>query len=127
MSKKTSPQQEKLSSYELEVLAIVKALKKIRSYLLGTKIKIITDCDTFQKTMQKRYLTPIDIARWALLPEKFEYEVVHRSGQQMRHADALSRNAVHMVTRSQSEITTKIATAQEVDERLHLLKTLVEK
>ncbi|GBO22034.1 hypothetical protein AVEN_93764-1 [Araneus ventricosus] len=51
----------------------------------------------------------------------------------MRHVDALSRNAVCMATRSQSEITRarkekenirKIATAQEVDERLHLMKIL---
>ncbi|KFM57922.1 hypothetical protein X975_26558, partial [Stegodyphus mimosarum] len=41
----------------------------------------------------------------------------------MRHVDALSRHAVCMVTRSQSKITTKIATAQEAE----LLKTLVEK
>ncbi|GBM59916.1 Transposon Tf2-8 polyprotein [Araneus ventricosus] len=126
MSKKTSTQQEKLSSYELEVLAIVEALKKFRSYLLGTNIKIVTDCDAFQKTMQKRDLT-LKRVRWALLLEEFEYQVTHRSGQQMRHVDALSRNAVCMVTRSQSEITRKIATAQEADEHIHLLKTLVEK
>ncbi|GBN44953.1 hypothetical protein AVEN_191538-1 [Araneus ventricosus] len=122
MSKKTSPQQEKPSSYELEVLAIVEALKKFRSYLLGTKIKIVKDCYDFQKTD----LTP-KIARWALLLEEFEYEVIHRSGQQMRHVDALSRNAVCMVTRSQSEITRKIANAEEAVESIHLLKTLVEK
>ncbi|GBN43865.1 Transposon Tf2-9 polyprotein [Araneus ventricosus] len=126
MSKKTSPQQEKLSSYKLEVLSIFEALKKFRSYLLGTNIKIVTDCDAFQKTMQKRDLTP-KIARWALLLEEFEYQVAHRSGQQMRHVDALSRNAVCMVTRSQSEITRKIATAQEADEHIRLMKTLVEK
>ncbi|KAF8785430.1 hypothetical protein HNY73_010965 [Argiope bruennichi] len=44
-----------------------------------------------------------------------------------KQADALSRNAVCMVTRSQSKITSKIATAQEADERMQLLKTLVEK
>ncbi|GBM99790.1 hypothetical protein AVEN_101037-1 [Araneus ventricosus] len=98
MSKKKSPQQRKLSSYELEVLAIVETLKKFRSYLLGTKIKIVTDCGVFQKTMQKNKLSP-KIARWALLLEEFEYEVVHRSGQQMRHVRGLRRNAMCMVTR----------------------------
>ncbi|KAF8787438.1 hypothetical protein HNY73_009036 [Argiope bruennichi] len=44
-----------------------------------------------------------------------------------KQVDALSRNAVCMVTRSQSKITSKIATAQEADERMQLLKTLVEK
>ncbi|GBM13808.1 hypothetical protein AVEN_50150-1 [Araneus ventricosus] len=76
--------------------------------------------------MQKKDLSR-KIARWALLLEEFEYEVVHRSGQQMRHVDALKRNAVCMVTCSQSEITRKIATEEEADKRLHLLKTLVEK
>ncbi|GBO03989.1 hypothetical protein AVEN_124881-1 [Araneus ventricosus] len=60
--------------------------------------------------MQKRDLTP-KIARWALLLEEFECEVIHRPNQQMRHVEALSRNAVCMVTRSQSEITRKIATS----------------
>ncbi|GBM74562.1 hypothetical protein AVEN_184368-1 [Araneus ventricosus] len=45
----------------------------------------------------------------------------------MRHVDALSRNAAYMVTRSHCEITRKIATAQEAEESLHLLKTLVKK
>ncbi|GFV46146.1 uncharacterized protein TNCV_1257021 [Trichonephila clavipes] len=35
MSKKTSIQEEKLCSYELEVLAVIEALKKFRNYLLG--------------------------------------------------------------------------------------------
>ncbi|GFW78535.1 retrovirus-related Pol polyprotein from transposon 17.6 [Trichonephila clavipes] len=61
-SRKTTVQQEKYSSYELEVLAIIEALKKFRSYLLGTKFKIITDCDAFQKTMHKKDL-PAKIAR----------------------------------------------------------------
>lgn len=40
--------------------------------------------------------------------------------------DALSRNAIVMVTRSQGEITTRIATTQNNDERLQFLKSFVE-
>ncbi|GBM95052.1 hypothetical protein AVEN_117613-1 [Araneus ventricosus] len=76
--------------------------------------------------MQKQDLTP-KIAKWTLLLEEFEYEVVHRSGEQMRYVDALRRNAVCMITHTQSEITRKIATAKEADERIHLLKTLFKK
>ncbi|GFU50378.1 retrovirus-related Pol polyprotein from transposon 17.6 [Trichonephila clavipes] len=54
MSQKTTPAEEKYSSYELEVLAIVDALKKFRTYLLGNHFKIITDCSAFQKTMDKK-------------------------------------------------------------------------
>ncbi|GBN80685.1 Retrovirus-related Pol polyprotein from transposon 17.6 [Araneus ventricosus] len=77
MSRKTSPQEEKYSSYELEVLAIIEALKKFRNYLVGSKFRIITDCSAFQKTMSKTQLTP-KIARWALFLEDFNYEIVHR-------------------------------------------------
>ncbi|GFY03656.1 retrovirus-related Pol polyprotein from transposon 17.6 [Trichonephila clavipes] len=88
-SRKTTVQQEKYSSYELEVLAIIEALRKFRSYLLGTKFKIITDCDAFQKTMHKKDL-PAKIARWALMLEEFDYEVCHRPGRQIKQDDALS-------------------------------------
>ncbi|GFT24489.1 retrovirus-related Pol polyprotein from transposon 17.6 [Trichonephila clavipes] len=64
-SKKTTPQEEKYSSYELEVLAVIESLKKFRNNLVGNKFKIVTDCSAFQKTMSKKQLTP-KIARWAL-------------------------------------------------------------
>ncbi|GFY44756.1 retrovirus-related Pol polyprotein from transposon 17.6 [Trichonephila inaurata madagascariensis] len=54
MSQKTTPAEEKYSSYELEVLAVINALKKFRTYLLGNNFKIITDCSAFQKTMNKK-------------------------------------------------------------------------
>ncbi|XP_011693094.1 PREDICTED: uncharacterized protein LOC105453089 [Wasmannia auropunctata] len=47
MSKKTSEQERKYSSYKLEVLAVVEALKKFQVYLLGKTFKIITDCAAF--------------------------------------------------------------------------------
>ncbi|GBN96450.1 Retrovirus-related Pol polyprotein from transposon 17.6, partial [Araneus ventricosus] len=88
MSKKITPAEEKYSSYELEVLAVVNALRKFRTYLMGNHFKIITDCSAFQRTMDKKDLVT-RIARWALLLEEFDYEIVHRSGQRMQHVDAL--------------------------------------
>ncbi|GFY42709.1 retrovirus-related Pol polyprotein from transposon 17.6 [Trichonephila inaurata madagascariensis] len=55
ISQKTTPAEEKYNSYELEVLAIVNALKKFRTSFLGNHFKIITDCSAFQKTGQKRF------------------------------------------------------------------------
>ncbi|GFU93725.1 transposon Tf2-6 polyprotein [Trichonephila clavipes] len=52
--RKRLQQKKKYSSYELEVLAVVNALKKFRTYLLGNHFKIITDCSAFQKTMDKK-------------------------------------------------------------------------
>ncbi|GFV45850.1 retrovirus-related Pol polyprotein from transposon 17.6 [Trichonephila clavipes] len=120
-SRKTTVQQEKYSSYELEVLAIIEALKKFRSYLLGTKFKIITDCDAFQKTMHKKDL-PAKIARWALMLEEFNYEVCHRPCRQMKHVDALSRYPIMMI--SSHDITQKIKD-QNKDEFISQLKSAI--
>jgi len=55
--------EEKYSSCELEVLAIVNALKKWRVYLLG---KPFTDCNAFAMTIKKDDL-PLRVSRWPWL------------------------------------------------------------
>lgn len=51
MSHKTTEAERKWCSYELEILAIIKAVKKFRVYLLGLRFKIVTDCQAFQKIL----------------------------------------------------------------------------
>ncbi|GFY31347.1 transposon Tf2-6 polyprotein [Trichonephila clavipes] len=122
MSQKTTPAEEKYSSYELDVLAVVNALKKFRTYLLENHFIIITDCSAFQKTMDKKDLVT-RIARWALLLEKYDYEIVHRSGQRMQHVDALSRYPVTMIT--SDTLTARLQRAQQEDENIQNLKSLI--
>ncbi|GFV08043.1 retrovirus-related Pol polyprotein from transposon 17.6 [Trichonephila clavipes] len=124
MSKKTNTAEEKYDSYELEVLAIINALKKFRVYLLGQPFKIVTDCSAFQKTMQKKELIT-RIARWALQLEEFDYEIEHRAGSRMKHVDALSRYPVMMVCND--TLTSKLKNAQEEDDNIQTLKSLLEK
>ncbi|GFS93246.1 retrovirus-related Pol polyprotein from transposon 17.6 [Trichonephila clavipes] len=119
MSQKTTPAEEKYSSYELEVLAVVNALKKFRTYLLGNHFKIITDCSAFQKTMDKKDLVT-RVARWTLLLEEYDYEIVHRSGQRMQHVDALSRYPVTIIT--SDTLTARLQRAQQEDENIQNLK-----
>ena len=47
VSRKTTEAEQKYSSYELEVLAVIHALGKLRIYLLGHHFKILTDCSAF--------------------------------------------------------------------------------
>ncbi|GFX85932.1 transposon Tf2-9 polyprotein [Trichonephila clavipes] len=122
MSQKTTPAEEKYSSYELEVLAVVNALKKFRTYLLGNHFKIITDCSAFQKTMDKKDLVT-RVARWTLLLEEYDYEMVHRSGQRMQHVDALSRYPVTIIT--SDTLTARLQRAQQEDKNIQNLKSLI--
>ncbi|GFU50402.1 retrovirus-related Pol polyprotein from transposon 297 [Trichonephila clavipes] len=57
MSKKTLPHDEKYFSYELEMLAVIEALKIFRHFLQSTQFKFFTDCAAFQQTINKRHHT----------------------------------------------------------------------
>jgi len=89
MSRKTTDAEEKYPSYKLEVLAIVQALKKWIIYLLGRKIKIVTDCNAFVMTMRKNDV-PVKVSHWAMFLQDFEYIIEHLPGTRMKHVDALS-------------------------------------
>lgn len=130
MSKKTTPAEEKYNSYELEVLAVIQAVKKFRIYLLGYKFRIVTDCSAFQRTMDKKDLTT-RVARWALLLEEYSYEIVHRKGSQMSHVDALSRNPTTMmpvteIITHEDGIIKRIQKAQNADEHIQSIKKILE-
>lgn len=111
-SRKTSECEQKYSSYELEVLAVVKALKKFRNYLLGNRFKIVTDCAAFKMTLSKADITN-RIARWALILEEYDYIVEHRAGDRLKHVDALSR---YVMTIEEDSLKARIEKAQKKDE-----------
>ena len=116
---KTSPTEEIYTSYELEILAVVKALEKFRVYLLNIPIKIVTDCRAFAQTMSKKQ-TCLRVQRWAILIESFQYTIEHRPGTSMRHVDALSRNPVSVYTLQEKKdgLISQIQAAQEEDTEL---------
>ena len=89
-TKSTTSAESNYHSFELETLAIVKALDRYRIYLEHMPFKIVTDCNSLTLTLNKKQINS-RIARWALELERYNYSVQHRSGTQMGHADALSR------------------------------------
>lgn len=62
---KTTEVEERYSSYELEVLAVIKALRKFRVYLTGVSFRIVTNCRAFMQTMSKKDIC-LKVAHWAL-------------------------------------------------------------
>lgn len=127
-SMKTTPAEEKRTSYELEVLAIVKALEKFRVYLLNIPFTIVTDCQAFTMTMSKKNLC-VKVARWALFLAEFQYVIVHRPGKNMSHVDALSRNPlprVFLVEESVDGMIIRLKRAQREDEQIQAILKNVE-
>lgn len=119
VSWKTTLLGEKYTSYELEVLVVIKALKKFRVYVLGIPIKIVTDCRAFALTMTKKDMC-LRVSHWALMIEEFDYVIEHRPGKTMRHADALNRNPTSVFTlRScQDSLVMRVRQAKSEDSEL---------
>ncbi|XP_039315302.1 uncharacterized protein LOC105204157 isoform X1 [Solenopsis invicta] len=126
MSGKTTPAEEKYISYELEVLAIIKALKKFRIYLLGIPFKIITDCKAFTLTMNKKDLG-VRVARWALTLEEYNYKIQHRTAKSMTHVDALSRHPlpeILLINECNDSLIARFKKAQNSDKDLQRIREL---
>lgn len=93
-SRKTTADERKFHSYELETLAVIASLNQFRVYLVGIPFKILTDCNALRSTLTKRDLIP-RIARWWVQLQKYDCTIEYRPGVSMAHADALSRNPVN--------------------------------
>lgn len=122
LSRKTTLAEQKYTSYELEVLAVIEALRKWRVYIMGIKFKIVTDCNAFAMTMKKNDI-PVRVSRWALFLQEFEYEIEHRSGTKMRHVDALSRVSCLMM---EDSLRHQIKGAQVQDEWIKAVRKALE-
>ncbi|XP_044510154.1 uncharacterized protein LOC123228765 [Mangifera indica] len=88
--------QKNYSTTEKELLAVVFALEKFRSYLLGTKVVIYSDHAALRYLITKKEAKP-RLIRWVLLLSEFDLEIKDKAGQENRVADHLSR-LVHVKT-----------------------------
>lgn len=90
-SRSTQGAESNYHSYELETLAVVKALKNFRHYLVGLKFVVVTDCNALKSTERKKDLLP-RVARWWTYLQDFNFSIEYRKGIMLPHADYLSRN-----------------------------------
>jgi hypothetical protein len=75
---------------EKEFLAVVFALEKFRSYLLGNKVIIHTDHAALKHLMSKKEAKS-RLIRWILLLQEFDIEIKDKAGKENLVADHLSR------------------------------------
>jgi hypothetical protein len=88
-SRKLSPEQQKYSVTEQELLAIVETLKEFKGMLWGQQITVYTD---HKNLMQDALgLTSDRVYRWRLLLEEYEPTIVYIKGINNTVADAISR------------------------------------
>ncbi|GFU31762.1 hypothetical protein TNCV_1176311 [Trichonephila clavipes] len=66
------------------------------------------------------------IARWALNLQDYDYTILHRSGSQMAHVDALSRIQV-LTNQCNDSIVHRIKESQELDPHILSIKALLQK
>ena len=78
------------STTENELLAVIFALVKFRSYLFGTKVIIFTNYVAFRYLLIKKDSKP-KLIRWILLLHEFDLEIHDKKGSDNVVANHLSR------------------------------------
>lgn len=78
------------STTEREALALVSGIKKFQPYLYGRKFKVYTDHCPLKYLINMKNPTS-KLARWSILFQTFDFEVIYRQGKKHNNADSLSR------------------------------------
>ncbi|GAU23642.1 hypothetical protein TSUD_304170 [Trifolium subterraneum] len=103
VSKVLNENQVNYTTTEKELLAIVFALEKFRSYLIGSKVIVFTNHAALRHLLTKNESKP-RLLRWVLLLQEFDIEIKDKKGVVNVVADHLSRLENPLVTTKEKVI-----------------------
>ncbi|CAI7878520.1 unnamed protein product [Closterium sp. NIES-54] len=90
-SRSCSPTEANYCSYKGEGLTSVWGITQFKVYLQGRHLMLVTDHQSLLWLMTNQELTGRN-ARWAIKLLGFDFDIWHRPGKTLQHADGLSRN-----------------------------------
>lgn len=91
VSQQLSPSQQKWSTSEQEMWAIVYSIKKLRPYLFGAEATIYTDHKSLSYVLNSPNLTNAKLLRWAMIVSEHDFPIKYLKGKANAQADFLSR------------------------------------
>jgi hypothetical protein len=117
-SRKLNEHEVNYVTQDLELAAIVHALKMWRHYLLGRKFVLMTDHRGLRYLFDQPKLNARQ-ARWMGLLSEFDFEIKHIKGKENRVVDALNRSmkTIHLAAMStyETDVKNRVKNAQETD------------
>jgi hypothetical protein len=89
-SRRMQPAEQRYSTTERECLAVVFAIQKFKVYL-DQRFELVTDHKALKWLLHSQDATSDRLERWRLKLQRYTFEVTHRAGASLTHADGLSR------------------------------------
>ena len=86
----TNKHQRNYSATQLELLAIVWALKTYRHYLLGAPFRLETDHQALEWLVKQPNVSGV-MARWIMVMQEYDINLVYKPGRVNNNVDGLSR------------------------------------
>ena len=91
-SRKLKINEKNYATYDLELAAVIHALKMWHHHLIGRKIILMTDNKGLKYLLDQPNLNARQ-ARWLAFLSEYDFKIQHIKGKENKVADALSRNA----------------------------------
>jgi len=115
------------ATHDLELAAVVHALKMWRHYLLGKPFRLETDHQNLNYLFTQPNLNARQ-RRWMEFLAEYDFGIEYIEGKENKVADALSRRRhVNAMTRSQSDLFDQVRILQEEDSYCKSIKEIIEK